>query len=71
MSTMRGSKDNLKGGVYELPRALSFAKIALICPKCKKVTRVHFRIVEDKKVRICAKCKKEIDIKRAIDTGTK
>lgn len=49
-----------KGGIYELPRPISFGKIALICPKCKKVTRVGFRVLEKEKVRICVKCKKEI-----------
>lgn len=52
-----------KGGIYELPRPLGFGKFALICPKCKKVTRVGFRMVEKEKVRICKKCKKEIDQK--------
>ena len=52
-----------KGGIYEIPRPYSFAKISLICPKCKKVTRVGFRIMKDEKVRICRKCKKEIDTK--------
>ncbi len=52
-----------KGGIYDLPRPLPFAKIALVCPKCKKVTRVSFRLVGSEKVRVCAKCKKEIDTK--------
>lgn len=52
-----------KGGIYDLPRPLSFAKIALVCPKCKKVTRVSFRFAGKEKVRVCAKCKKEIDTK--------
>jgi large subunit ribosomal protein L24 len=50
-----------KGGIYELPRPLSFAKMALICPKCKKVVRVGFRVMEKEKVRVCLKCRKEID----------
>lgn len=54
-------RDGQKGGIYELPRPLSFGKIALVCPKCKKVTRVHFHIAGDDKVRMCAKCKREID----------
>lgn len=53
----------VKGGVYDLPRPLPVAKIGLICPKCKKVTRVGFRMAGDEKVRICLKCKKEIDKK--------
>ena len=52
-----------KGGIYELPRPLPFSKIALTCPKCKKVTRVGFRVMEKEKVRICRKCGKEIDTK--------
>lgn len=49
-----------KGGIYDIPRPLSFAKIALICPKCKKVTRVGLKDLENEKVRMCKKCGKEI-----------
>lgn len=52
-----------KGGIYEIPRALPFSKIALICPKCKKATRVGFKFVDGEKVRICRKCKREIGVK--------
>ena len=54
---------DVKGGIYPIPRPLGFGKIALICPKCKKITRVGFKFVGDEKVRICKKCKKEIDAK--------
>lgn len=49
-----------KGGIYDLPRPLPFSKIALICPKCKKITRVGFKIIGKEKVRFCRKCGKEI-----------
>jgi|SRR5581483_5696371 len=49
-----------KGGIYELPRPINVAKIAIICPNCKKPTRIGFKIEKDKKVRICKKCGKEI-----------
>lgn len=52
-----------KGGRYDIPRPLPFSKIALVCPKCKKVTRVGFRLIEKDKVRVCKKCRKEIDSK--------
>lgn len=59
---MKGSQGQ-KGGIYDIPRPLSFAKIALLCPNCKKVTRVGFKLLEKEKVRVCRKCKKEIDTK--------
>jgi large subunit ribosomal protein L24 len=52
-----------KGGIYDIPRPLPFSKFSLICPKCKKATRVGFRLVEKDKVRVCKKCNKEIDTK--------
>lgn len=52
-----------KGGIYDIPRPLGLGKIALICPKCKKVTRIGFSTKGEKKARICKKCDKEIDIK--------
>lgn len=54
---------DVKGGIYDIPRALGFGKIALICPKCKKVTRVGFKFAGDEKNRFCKKCGKEIDSK--------
>ena len=51
-----------KGGIYEIPRAMPFSKIALVCPKCKKITRVGFKTVGKEKVRFCRKCGKEINV---------
>lgn len=56
---VKGSQGQ-KGGIFDLPRPLAFSKIALICPKCKKQTRVGFSVLKDEKVRICKKCGKEI-----------
>jgi large subunit ribosomal protein L24 len=54
---------DVKGGVYDIPRPLGYGKIALICPKCKKITRIGFGKAGEDKVRICRKCGKEIDAK--------
>lgn len=54
---------DVKGGVYDIPRALGFGKIALMCPKCKKMTRIGFKFAGSEKIRICKKCGKEIDTK--------
>ena len=53
-----------KGWIYDVPRPLAFAKIAVICPKCKKPTRVGFRVLPKEKVRVCRKCGKEMDTKK-------
>jgi large subunit ribosomal protein L24 len=42
-----------KGGIFELSRPIPVSKIALVCPKCKKTTRVGFRVMENEKVRVC------------------
>ena len=50
-----------KEGIYDIPRPLASSKVSLICPKCKKPTRVGFKFVEREKLRICKKCGREID----------
>lgn len=44
-------------GIFEIARPVPVANIALICPKCAKVTRVGFSTEGKNKVRICKKCK--------------
>ena len=44
-----------KGGIFDIPRAISLSKLAIIDPKTKKPTRVGFKIEGDKKVRIAKK----------------
>ncbi|HCS78463.1 TPA: 50S ribosomal protein L24 [Patescibacteria group bacterium] len=48
------------GGIVDIPRALPLARVALICPKCKKPTRVGFQAAGKEKHRICSKCKQLI-----------
>lgn len=57
---IKGQQGGIKAGIYDVPRPLNIAKVALICPNCKKVTRVGFDTSKKQKVRICRKCKKAI-----------
>lgn len=59
---VKGTGGQVKGGIYDLPRPLAVSKVALICPKCKKVTRIGLKFVGSEKVRICKKCKRQIDL---------
>jgi large subunit ribosomal protein L24 len=45
-----------RGGIFEFARPINVAKIAIICPNCKKTTRIGF----SNKKRICKHCKKEL-----------
>lgn len=43
----------LEGGVIEITKPLDISNVILVCPNCKKTTRVSAK-------RICKKCGKEI-----------
>jgi large subunit ribosomal protein L24 len=50
-----------KGQKIKVPSPLSIANVKLICPKCKKPTRLGFKIENNQKNRFCKKCKAIID----------
>jgi large subunit ribosomal protein L24 len=50
------------GGIVAIERPLPMANVALICPSCKKPTRVGYQILKTgEKIRICKKCQSQID----------
>lgn len=49
-----------KSEIITLTKPLPLANVQLLCPKCKKVTRVGYKMLKDEKVRICRKCNAEI-----------
>lgn len=49
-----------KGGVVDLSRPLRISNAMFLCPKCKKPSRVGYKIVDTKKIRICKKCTKAV-----------
>lgn len=53
-----------KAGIYEIPRPLPLGKFALVCPKCKKATRVGIKIVGQEKTRVCQKCHRQLDVEK-------
>ncbi len=48
---------NQAAGIYEIVRPIDASKVALICPKCGKLTRIGFKEDGKTKNRICKKCK--------------
>lgn len=59
----RHVKKNVTGQSSEIvtiTKPLPATNVALVCPKCKKQTRVGYKVEKGIKVRICRKCAKEI-----------
>lgn len=57
-----------EGGILDIQKPLDISNVMLICPKCKKPTRVGFKQTDKEKisgasskVRICRKCGKELN----------
>lgn len=46
-----------RGGIIEITKPVPAGKVALVCPNCKKPTRVGYEVKGEHKERICRKCK--------------
>ncbi|OGI31646.1 MAG: 50S ribosomal protein L24 [Candidatus Moranbacteria bacterium RIFOXYA12_FULL_35_19] len=53
-------KQGEKGQRVEVPRKIPVSNAMLVCPKCAKISRIGYKIVDGKKQRICKKCQGEI-----------
>jgi len=53
---IKAKTQNQKSEIITITKPLPVSSVALICPKCKKQTRVGYIVDKDKKVRICRKC---------------
>jgi len=58
--SQKPKKTGEKGQIIELPAPLDASNVKLICSKCGKAVRVGYKIIENKKYRICKKCKQEV-----------
>lgn len=45
-----------QGGIIPSEACIHSSKVALVCPKCGKATRVGYTVEKDEKVRVCKKC---------------
>ena len=48
-----------KSEIITLTKPLAASNVQLVCPKCKKPTRVGYKMLKGDKSRICKKCKHE------------
>lgn len=57
---LKARSQNQPSEIITLTKPLAEANVALVCPKCNKLTRIAYKIEKGKKSRICKKCKSEI-----------
>lgn len=48
------------GGIVDIMKPLNVSKVVLICPKCNLSTKSVFVFHNEKKARVCKKCKQQI-----------
>ena len=56
----KARKQGENSQIIKTEGAIYASKVQLVCPKCNKGVRVHSKVVNGKKVRVCAKCGAEI-----------
>ena len=52
----------IQGGLIKKEAPLDSSNVMVICPSCSKPTRIAHKVVEGKKVRVCKKCGKQLDV---------
>ncbi|MCR4326828.1 MAG: 50S ribosomal protein L24, partial [Candidatus Roizmanbacteria bacterium] len=58
---VRKSESMPQGGIIDVNRPLTVSKVMVVCPSCKKATRVGIEVGKDgKKRRICKQCSKPL-----------
>ena len=57
---VRPKKQGEKGQVISVPVPMDVSDVKFLCPKCGKASRLGYTVTENKKFRICKKCKSEV-----------
>lgn len=57
---MKARSERQPSEIITLTKPLPISNVAFVCPKCHLITRIGYSLENDKKVRICAKCKQII-----------
>lgn len=60
---LRKSREHPTGGTVERFRAIDASNVKVICPHCNKPTRIGYTFEGSRKVRICKRCKANLDKK--------
>ena len=54
--SVKPRKQGEEGGIIPSEHSIHSSKVAVVCPKCQKATRIGYTVEKDEKVRVCKKC---------------
>jgi large subunit ribosomal protein L24 len=57
---VRARREREKGQRIQFSAPMRIANVQLVCGKCGKITRPTIKIINEKRVRVCAKCHEEL-----------
>jgi large subunit ribosomal protein L24 len=58
---LRPRKQGEKGQRIEFNAPVDASNVQVVCPKCNKITRIHYKVLADgRKERTCSKCKESL-----------
>lgn len=57
---MRPKRQGEKGEIVKISRPMNVSNSMIVCPNCKRPTRVGSRLEKDNKFRYCKKCQSRI-----------
>ncbi|MGN1326614.1 MAG: 50S ribosomal protein L24 [Clostridia bacterium] len=58
--SVKPRKQGEEGGIIPSEASIHSSKVAVVCPKCGKATRIGYTVEKDEKVRVCKKCNAKI-----------
>lgn len=57
---LKARSQNQPSEIVTLTKPLAAANVGFVCPKCKEVSRIGYKIEKSVKYRVCSNCKSEI-----------
>ena len=71
MKHQKARKANETSGIVKVVGSIDASNVMVVCPACNAHTRVGYSIVGDKKIRVCKKCGKQLDVKAELKKATR
>jgi large subunit ribosomal protein L24 len=62
---LKPSKKSPHGGIIDKIAPIDVSNVTVICPRCSNPTRIGYKVTDQKKMRICRKCKESIDASKS------